>query len=139
MSLREPLKPARSEPASNVHAPLAVSDACLATFSLRFTPQLRHTAPPALPTTCRAALRGRRRATVHDSAVQIDELRRAFLWHEDEDGVHNLEAGAALGGEVVTYVVDPELVHGAAEQGVHELDALVHRPLYMYMYLLRVV
>ena len=49
MSLREPLKPARSEPASNVHAPLAVSDACLATFSLPFTPQLHHAAPPALP------------------------------------------------------------------------------------------
>ena len=58
MSLREPLKPARSEPASNVHAPLAVSDACLATFSLRFTPQLRHTAPPALPQSAASASYG---------------------------------------------------------------------------------
>ena len=49
MSLREPLKPARAEPASSVHAPLAVSDACLATFSLPFAPQVHHTAPPALP------------------------------------------------------------------------------------------
>ena len=42
-------------PASNVHAPLAVSDACLATSSLRFTPQLRHTAPPALPQSAASA------------------------------------------------------------------------------------
>jgi len=49
VSLREPLKPARTEPASSVHAPLAVSDACLATFSLPFAPQVHHTAPPALP------------------------------------------------------------------------------------------
>ena len=58
MSLREPLKPARSEPASNVHAPLAVSDACLATFSLPFTPQLCHTAPPALPRSAASASYG---------------------------------------------------------------------------------
>ena len=55
MSLREPLKPARSEPASNVHAPLAVSDACLATFSLPFTSQLRHSVPPALPRSAASA------------------------------------------------------------------------------------
>jgi len=56
--LREPLKPARSEPASNVHAPLAVSDACLATFSLPFTPQLHHAAPPALPRSAASASYG---------------------------------------------------------------------------------
>jgi hypothetical protein len=58
VGLREPLKPARSEPASNVHAPLAVSDACLATFSLPFTPQLCHTAPPALPRSAASASYG---------------------------------------------------------------------------------
>ena len=58
MSLREPLKPARSEPASNVHAPLAVSDACLATFSLPFTPQVRHPTPPALPRSAASASYG---------------------------------------------------------------------------------
>ena len=55
---REPLKPARAEPASNVHAPLAVSDACLATFSLPFTSQLRHSVPPALPRSAASASYG---------------------------------------------------------------------------------
>ena len=36
---------ARFEPASNVHAPLAVSDACLAISLLPFTPQPRHPKP----------------------------------------------------------------------------------------------
>jgi len=58
VSLREPLKPALSEPASNVHAPLAVSDACLAISLLPFTPQLRHPGPPALPRSAASASYG---------------------------------------------------------------------------------